>query len=185
MSDTPPSTPARSPLVPILAALVVVMAGAAGFFFWKSQQAGSQKKSDHASAEAPEEHAAPEAGAGGEAAEGGGEHGEGGAPHLPGGVGPTLKLPDFVVHLRNPEADRYARISFEVEVLNEADKLAIAPYMPRIRDAFVTYLSDRTIEELGGSEGLGRTKKELLEKLEELVPGRRIRNLYVSDFVVQ
>jgi flagellar FliL protein len=167
-----------------LAALVVVMAGAAGFFFWKSQQAASQKKTDHAGAEAGGGHDAPEAGAGGEAAEGG-EHGEGAGTHLPGGVGPTLKLPDFVVHLRNPEADRYARISFEVEVLNEADKLAIAPYMPRIRDAFVTYLSDRTIEELGGSEGLGRTKKELLEKLEELVPGRRIRNLYVSDFVVQ
>ena len=50
------------------------------------------------------------------------------------GLGPMVKLADFVVHLRNPEVDRYARMSFDVEVfadpdycrMQDADTLAIS-----------------------------------------------------------
>jgi flagellar FliL protein len=100
------------------------------------------------------------------------------------GIGPTVRLPDFVIHLQNPEGDRYARISFELELDTEKDKAAITPNLPRIRDSFITYLSDRTLEELRGSKGLERTKQTLLKQLEEMVPGR-VRNVFITDFVVQ
>ena len=101
------------------------------------------------------------------------------------GPGPMVKLPDFVVHLRNPDLDRYARITFEVEVLAEPDKERLTAHLPRVRDAFISYLSDRTVEELSGSEGLTRTKDALQLRLRELVPEARFRALYISDFVVQ
>jgi flagellar FliL protein len=57
--------------------------------------------------------------------------------------------------------------------------------MPRVRDAFISYLSDRTLEELQGAEGLSRTKDALQSKLRDLIPEARVRRLYISDFVVQ
>ncbi len=111
-----------------------------------------------------------------------GEGKEGGG----GGAGATMvKIPDFVVHLRNPDADRYARMSFDVEVFAESDKDRLNASLPRVRDAFISYLSDRTLEDLRGSEGLNRTKDSLQTTLRQLVPDARIRALYISDFVVQ
>jgi len=109
------------------------------------------------------------------------EHGKEGAP----GVGPTLKMADFVIHLRNPEAERYARLAVELELGGELDKEKMTPYLPRLRDAFIAYFTDRTMEELTGSEALARTKQELFKKVEELVPNKRVKALYITDFVVQ
>ncbi|MDP1920104.1 MAG: flagellar basal body-associated FliL family protein [Myxococcales bacterium] len=101
------------------------------------------------------------------------------------GLGPLVKIADFVIHLRNPEIDRYARLSFDVEVISDADREQLNAHMPRVRDAFISYLSDRTLEELQGTEGLGRTKEALAGRIRELVPEARVRSLYISDFVVQ
>ncbi len=99
--------------------------------------------------------------------------------------GPTQKMPDFVVHLRDPETDRYARVSFEVEVATEEEKNKLTAYMPRIRDAFISYLSDRTLEELRGSESIARTKGALAERMGQLAPDVKIQGLYITDLVIQ
>jgi flagellar FliL protein len=116
-----------------------------------------------------------------------GEHGEaghGGPP--PPAIGPMVRMGDFVVHLRNPEADRYARMSFEIEVNTEEEKNAITPLLPRIRDVFISYLSDRTLEELQGSEGLEKVKHALIAKMGDLGPAsKKPRAIYITDFIVQ
>jgi flagellar FliL protein len=127
----------------------------------------------HAEAQRPEEAKRGEAGEAGK---------DGGGPAAP---GPTAKLADFVVHLRNPDADRYARLSFEIEVASEEDKAKLAAFMPRVRDGFIAYLSDRTFEELRGSEAIERTKNALGEKLAAMAPGVAVRGVYVTDLVIQ
>lgn len=140
---------------------------------------GEEKKPEKGEAkEEKGEEKAPEKGEGKE--EGG--KGEGGGSKS-GGV--LVKIPDFVVHLRNPDADRYARVSFEVEVMADSDKERLQASSARVRDAFIGYLSDRTLEDLRGSEGLSRTKEALQTNLRQLLPDVRIRALYISDFVVQ
>jgi flagellar FliL protein len=158
--------PAGSKLVPILLVVNMLLVGAvlAIFLTRGPAPAGGGEK--------------PAAAAGGEH----GKAGEGGKGALP---GPTQKLADFVVHLRDPEADRYARVSFEVEVATEEDKAKLTGYMPRIRDAFIAYLSDRTLEELRGSESISRTKLALAERMGQLAPGVQIKGLYVTDLVIQ
>jgi flagellar FliL protein len=99
--------------------------------------------------------------------------------------GPTLRMPDFVVHLRDSDADRYARVSFEMEVADEKGKEAVTLRMPQIRDAFLSYLSDRTAEDLRGSEAIGRVKAALGQRLAEVAPGAPVRGLYVTELVVQ
>lgn len=109
-------------------------------------------------------------------------HGEAGPDA---GPGPTTKMADFVVHLRDAEVDRYARISFEVELATEADKAKFDRYTPRIRDGFISYLSDRTLEELRGSAQVQKVKLQMQEQLKELAPGVTIRALYITDLVIQ
>lgn len=110
---------------------------------------------------------------------------EKGKPAKPVAPGPTLRLPDFVVHLRDTDTERYARISFEVEVQDEKAKEAVTARMPVIRDTFLAYLSDRSAGDLRGSEALVRIKTALSEKLAEVAPGAPVRALYVTDLVVQ
>ncbi len=129
----------------------------------------------HGSGGKAEEHAAAEGHATG-------EKGEKGKEALP---GPTLRLPDFVVHLRDGDAERYARVSFEIEVPDEKAKEAVTLRMSQIRDAFLVYLSDRTAEDLRGRDAISRLKSELTQKISEVAPGAPVRSLYITDLIVQ
>ncbi len=129
--------------------------------------------------------------AGGEHAEGapkGGEHGEvkaEGAEKPKSGPGPMVRLADFIIHLRNPEAERYARISFEVEVGTDLDKDKMTAHLPEIRETFIAYLSDQTLEDLRGSEGIKKTKDALFQKLTLIAPEAAPRAIYITDLVIQ
>jgi flagellar FliL protein len=136
-----------------------------------------------------DEHAAAEGGhaADGAHAEKGGHDekgakGAGGKEALP---GPTVRLADFVVHLRDVDADRYARLAFEIECSDEKAKEALNARMPQIRDAFLSYLSDRTAEDLRGSEAMSKMKSALTQRIGEIAPAAPLRGLYVADLVVQ
>lgn len=164
-TETPTPPPAKSKAVPLFLIInSVLLAAVLGVLLLKPP-------SSSAAAPAKEEHAAPEGGK------------EGGV--APGGIGPTLRLADFVVHLRNPEVDRYARLSFEIELANDKDKDSMNPHLPKIREAFIAYLSDRTLEELRGSDGIEKTKEALLNKLKAAVPSVTPRAIYITDIVIQ
>ncbi|WP_373049428.1 flagellar basal body-associated protein FliL [Vulgatibacter sp.] len=106
------------------------------------------------------------------------------APVAP-ALGPIVRLPDFVVHLRNPEVDRYARLTLELELAGEKERETVTTYMPKLRDALLAWLADRTLEEMRGSEGMERMKEAMLRELETVLPGRPVRAVYIADFVVQ
>jgi flagellar FliL protein len=99
--------------------------------------------------------------------------------------GPIVRLGVFIVQLRAADGDRHARVDLEVEIVTEADRNAFTRRMPQIRDMIILYYSDRTTDELRGSDGLERAKAELQKRMERLVGGGRIRNLFVTDFVIQ
>ena len=154
------------------------------------QQSQLAANTEHAKVEKHGEGGAAKAEA--EKGEGNSEGGEGEAggegtkeASVGGKIGPLVKISDFVVHLRNPDADRYARMSFDVEVFADSDRERLLAQLPKVRDAFITYLSDRTVEDLRGSEGLSRTKETLQTTLRQTLPDVRVRALYISDFVVQ
>jgi flagellar protein FliL len=165
---TPEGKPAGggSKIVPILLGVnMLLVVGLLALFFLKGQgHAAEAKPSAEGDKSAEHGEAAP---------------GEAGAP------GTSAKLADFVVHLRDPEVDRYARISFEIELAGEADKAKLERFTARIRDGFIAYLSDRTLEELRGSEQVKKVKGALQELLKDLAPGVKIHALYITDLVIQ
>jgi flagellar FliL protein len=128
-------------------------------------------------------------------ASGGGEHGEkaseehgekaGGHGAPVGGPGPMVKLENFVIQLKAVDSERYVRVAFDLEVSSEPDKDVIQARLSQIRDAIISYFSDRTLEELRGSEGMDHIKQQLLKRLETIVPGHRIKGIYITDFIIQ
>jgi flagellar FliL protein len=151
-------------LVPLILVVNVAMMGAVLFMVMRKPSASAPASVE---APAPSEH--------GEAAAGG---------HGP-GPGPVLKLENFVIQLRGVDQDRYVRVAFDVEVTTDADKEVVQARLPQIRDSVITYFSDRTLDELRGSEGIERTKLALVKRLDEIVPGRRVRALYITEFIIQ
>jgi flagellar protein FliL len=99
--------------------------------------------------------------------------------------GPTVRLPEFVVHLRDVDSERYARMAFELEVGTDLDKEKITAHLPRLRDALLAYLSDRTVSDLRGSENIARMKQALLEIVKAQVTNVPTRALYITDLVIQ
>ena len=150
-------------LAGVLALLVLKPGGAAA--------AKPEKGDEHA---APAEHAH---GGGGK-----GEKAKEGKENMP---GPSLRLPDFVVHLRDAEADRYVRVAFELELGDEKAKEVLTARTPQIRDAFLSYLSDRSADELRGSENMAKMKAALGQRIGEIAPGVAVRGFYIADLVVQ
>jgi flagellar FliL protein len=111
-----------------------------------------------------------------------GEKGEKGKAEVP---GPTVKLPDFVVHLRDPEVDRYARLTVEIEVADDKAKEALSARLPHVRDSFIAYLSDRSTADLRGSDAIARAKSDLAERLKQAAPSAAVRGLFFTELVVQ
>jgi flagellar basal body-associated protein FliL len=96
----------------------------------------------------------------------------------------TARLDDIVIHLRNPEVDRYARLTIDVEMSRPVDLKQLEDNVPRVRDAIIVALSAYTFEELRGPEGLARMKAVLRDAIDKVVPGDVVA-VYVSTFLVQ
>jgi flagellar FliL protein len=173
-------------ILPLLLIINTLLIGAVLFFLIKKPAAApaAPPKGEHGEAAEGEGHEGDEAqGEGGEAAEGGekGDSKKGGHKK----PGPILKLENFVIQLKTVDQDRYVRVAFDVEVGSEEDKGVLTEHMSHIRDLVIAYFADRTLDELRGSEAMERTKAMLIKKVDDLVPGRRIKNLFITDFIIQ
>ena len=147
-----------------------------GVLIFVMKRPSAQAAGDHG-AKAEHGEGAAEGGEHGDKGEGPGEKGE--------GPGPTLRLENFIVQVRTTEGDRYAHLTIELEMNSEADKPAFEGRMARIRDGIIGFVSDRSEDELRGSEGLSQLKEALAKKLDEIVPGHKVRALYITEFIIQ
>lgn len=185
-APAPAAEPKKGGLPTILLIVnAVLMVGVLGAVVMMLLKKPAAAPAGDGAAQGEKKEGGKEEGGHGEKKDGAKEAGHGEKKDSAAGVGPTLRLADFVVHLRNPESDRYARFSFEVEVASEADKIALTARQAQLRDAFIIYLSDRTAEDLRGSGGLEQVKAALLAKAVEMAKDAKVRQLYVTDFVMQ
>jgi flagellar basal body-associated protein FliL len=107
--------------------------------------------------------------------------GKGGAKRTPGVL---HQMPNIVVRLKDVERDHHARISLALEFKETAEKAAVEASLPRVREACITYASDRRYDEMRGSRGLLDLKKFLNSKAKDIF-GSEFQELYVTEFVAQ
>lgn len=165
---------AKSKALPILLVINTLLLTGVLIFVMKRPAAQAQVG-------APQEGKAAEGHGEGKEEKAAGEHGaeEGGGP------GPTVRFDNFTVQLKALDVDRYAHLGLEIEVADEVTKARVEKKVAPIRDLILGYLSDRTPDELRGSEGLKQLKDAMIKNLEELIPGHRIRAVYITDFIIQ
>jgi len=98
-----------------------------------------------------------------------------------------VDLPEILVNLSNPSADRtqYLRVKVVLELPEQKMIDQITPIMPRVMDAFQTYLRELRPSDLDGSSGLYRLKEELTRRVNAAIAPSRVNAVLFKEIVVQ
>ncbi|SMP50360.1 flagellar basal body-associated FliL family protein [Desulfonatronum lacustre] len=96
-----------------------------------------------------------------------------------------VTLDTFVVNLADPLGRRFLRMTLDVEVLNRAAIADVQRNNSRIRDAVILLLAGKSFADLASMEGKITLKNQIVERLNQIVGGGRVTNVYFTEFVVQ
>jgi flagellar FliL protein len=98
-----------------------------------------------------------------------------------------LDLPDTLVNLANTGAERaqYLKVKIVLELSDQMMVQQVQPILPRVMDAFQTYLRELRPTDLDGSAGLYRLKEELTRRVNASIAPSRINAVLFKEIVVQ
>lgn len=98
-----------------------------------------------------------------------------------------VDLPDVLVNLSNSGSDRtqYLKVKIVLELPDQELVARIQPLMPRVMDAFQTYLRELRPTDLDGSAGLYRLKEELTRRVNVAVEPHHVTAVLFKEIVVQ
>jgi flagellar FliL protein len=98
-----------------------------------------------------------------------------------------VDLPDVLVNLAGSGSDRtqYLKVKIVLELPDPVLVAQIQPLMPRVMDAFQTYLRELRATDLDGSAGLYRLKEELTRRVNVAVAPNKITAVLFKEIVVQ
>ena len=97
-------------------------------------------------------------------------------------------LPDVLVNLSSSGANertQYLKVKVVLELPDQALSAQIQPVMPRIMDAFQTYLRELRPTDLDGSAGLYRLKEELTRRVDAAIAPNHINAVLFKEIVIQ
>ena len=80
---------------------------------------------------------------------------------------------------------RYLKITMQLEVRKEEDKLLIENYNAQIRDTSLLLLSSQSLKEINTMEGKLELKQNLLSRMNQILGDGVVRRIYFTEFVVQ
>ncbi len=97
-----------------------------------------------------------------------------------------LHLESFLVNLADKDDRVYLRIGIDLG-LAEAPKKSEsgADPTPAVRDTVLGILGTRTADDLLSPEGKTKLKQDLVQSLNTRLPQLRVREVYLTDFLVQ
>jgi flagellar FliL protein len=98
-----------------------------------------------------------------------------------------LDLPDVLVNLSNAGGDRtqYLKMKIVLELPQQEMIAQVQPMLPRVLDAFQTYLRELRPTDLDGSAGLYRLKEELTRRVNASIAPGRVNAVLFKEIVVQ
>jgi flagellar FliL protein len=98
-----------------------------------------------------------------------------------------VDLPEVLVNLSKAGSERtqYLKVKIVLELPEPEVVNQIQPLMPRVMDAFQTYLRELRPTDLDGSAGLYRLKEELTRRVNAAVAPNHITAVLFKEIVVQ
>lgn len=97
-----------------------------------------------------------------------------------------LDVPDVVTNLdTGTHRAVFVKLRAKIEVAHAADNVAVITNMPRILDAFQTYLRSTRPEELHGGEGTYRLREALINRIDSIVAPVQILDVLSVEVLIQ
>jgi flagellar FliL protein len=99
----------------------------------------------------------------------------------------VLPLNSFVVNLMDKRGvgKRYLKITMELEVNKEEDKVLVENHNAQLRDTVLLLLSSQSLNEINTMEGKLELKQNLLSRMSQILGDGVVRRIYFTEFVVQ
>lgn len=97
----------------------------------------------------------------------------------------TMPLDPFLVNLADKESRRYLKLKVELEVDREATAKELEKFTPNIRDALILLLSSKTYLDISSFEGKQQLKDEIKQRVAALPGGKKVSNVFFTEFVAQ
>ena len=94
-------------------------------------------------------------------------------------------LEPIVVNLLDPTGKRYIQIGLALALPDKKYEEEIKEKEPIIKDVVITVLSSKTPEEVLQPEAKEEIKKELLEKLNEVLGEDIVLGIYITQYIVE
>ncbi len=97
-----------------------------------------------------------------------------------------IDVPEVLVNLSTTgDRTQYLKVKVVLEIPDEKLKEKITPVMPRVMDAFQTFLRELRPSDLEGSAGLYRLKEELTRRVNVAIAPSKINAVLFKEVVVQ
>lgn len=112
-------------------------------------------------------------------------HDEGPKINLIKAPGVTVALEPFLANITDADGKPHAlKITIAIELSHETKEEEFKAFIPRVRDAILSYLRGLTFEKLGDPKGLDELRKEILDKLHG-VGALGAESILVTDLISQ
>ena len=100
---------------------------------------------------------------------------------------PTLvDVPDIVTNLDNGSRRAvFIKLKAKIEVAHAKDQLSVEADMPRILDAFQTYLRSLRPEELHGGEGTYRLREAMMNRVNAVSTPVQVSDIIFVEMLIQ
>ncbi|HMK61493.1 MAG TPA: flagellar basal body-associated FliL family protein [Dissulfurispiraceae bacterium] len=99
--------------------------------------------------------------------------------------GVMFSLDPFVVNLNDPGGPKFLKVSIQLELANAALMEKAKQKTPQLRDAIITLLTSKSSESLFPPEGKLQLKDEINARMNQIMGPNLVKNVYLTDFVMQ
>ncbi|HTE54124.1 MAG TPA: flagellar basal body-associated FliL family protein [Kofleriaceae bacterium] len=99
--------------------------------------------------------------------------------------GPVIALDPFVVNLNEPDAMRYLKATFELEVADAPAGKELEKLKRPVRDEVLRYLSSLSVTDTQGEAGKTKIQQEVVKRIDAQLGGGKVRRLFFVEFMVQ
>jgi len=101
-------------------------------------------------------------------------------------LGKVIAMDTFIVNLADPGANRYLRITMDLEVTGDKKpEEEITRKTSQLRDAILMILPTKKFSEIVSTEGKTALRDELIGALNSLLSTAKISRIYFKEFVIQ
>ncbi|MBO8127207.1 MAG: flagellar basal body-associated FliL family protein [Firmicutes bacterium] len=99
--------------------------------------------------------------------------------------GPTHDIGIFTVNLAGGGGNRFARLGISLELADESIIPLVEERMPQIRDAVISIMTLKSIDQIDDQEGRRQLRAEIAHRLETILGKGNVKNIFFTEFVFQ